>query len=166
MRNVLLLTLAIGACACSRRAEPAATPAPARTPASTPTSARPPAARTEPARSATVPASRSISGSYRFTAVNQSRVPAEFPPGSGARLESGTLDLTANDRFAMRFAARAGGATETVTSGEDGRYRIAGDTLYFYVDGRAAPVVFRFVRTADGLRLIDTKGNSWVYVRK
>lgn len=155
MRTRLVL-LAFAALACSKRpaAEPAPVPAPAR--------AQP--AEKRPAATAT----RSLVGSYRFTAVNKNKVPAEFPAGSGARLESGSLDLLANNRFAMQFRARAKGADDARNSGEAGRYRIGGDTLYFHVDGRDAqpPVVFRYARTSDGLRLIDSKGNTWAYARK
>lgn len=119
-------------------------------------------------RAATQPAVRPLTGSYRFTAVNKSRVPAEFPPGSGARFESGSLDLTTNNRFVMRFGAKTKGATAVKTSAEEGRYRIGRDTLYFHVDGRDAqsPVTFRFARTSNGLRLIDRNGNEWTYVRR
>lgn len=154
MRTVFLLIVL--AAACSRRSEPEpVAPAP-----------RPQTAAKRPA--ATASPTRSIVGSYRFTAVNKNKVPAEFPAGSGARLESGTLDLQSNNRFAMRFGARAAGNDEVKTSGEDGRYRIARDTLYFTVDGRESqpPVTFRFVRTSAGLNLIDSKGNTWSYARK
>lgn len=154
----MLMVLAL---ACSRRSDPDPTPTPARTQPATkrPAAARPPAATA---------ASRSVVGSYLFTAVNKSKVPAEFPPGSGARLESGSLELQSNNRFAMRFQSRAPGGADAMSSGEDGRYRIGRDTLYFYVDGRETqpPVTFRFVRTSDGLRLIDSKGNNWAYVRR
>lgn len=155
MRTVLLLIVL--AAACSRRSEPEPVAAPAPRPQ---TAAKRPAATASP--------TRSIVGSYRFTAVNKNKVPAEFPAGSGARLESGTLELQSNNRFAMRFGARPSGASEVKTSGEDGRYRIARDTLYFTVDGREAqpPVTFRFVRTSAGLNLIDSKGNTWSYARQ
>jgi hypothetical protein len=76
--------------------------------------------------------------------------------------------LQSNNRFSMRFTSRASGAAETRGSGEEGTYRIGRDTLYFYVDGRDSQpaVTFRFLRTADGLRLVDSKGNSWAYVRR
>lgn len=156
MRNLLILL--VFALACSRRA-PEQVAAPVRT--------EPTAKRTVPKPATTTPA-RSVTGMYRFTAVNKSRVPAEFPPGSGARLESGTLELQPDNRFVMRFVARASGATDTKSSGENGRYRIGRDTLYFYVDGRDTqpPVIFRFARTQDGLRLIDSRGNTWAYARQ
>jgi hypothetical protein len=156
MRNVLILL--VFAVACSRRApEPAATPVRTQ-----PTATRP------AARAPTTTPARTVVGSYRFTAVNKNRVPAEFPAGSGARLESGSLELQPDNRFAMRFVARASGAADTKSSGESGRYRIGRDTLYFYVDGRDTqpPVTFRFVRTSEGLRLIDSRGNTWAYARQ
>ena len=127
---------------------------------------RPQTAAKRPAATATP--TRSIVGTYRFTAVNKTKVPAEFPAGSGSRLESGSLELLTGNRFSMRFDARVGGADEVRTSGENGRYRIARDTLYFTVDGREsqAPVIFRYVRTSAGLNLIDSKGNTWSYARK
>lgn len=114
------------------------------------------------------PAPLDVTGDYRFAAVNNNPVPVEFPPGSGARLENGSLELQTNRRFSMRFGSRARGATEVTTSGEDGTYRIGGDTLFFTVDGREAqpPVTFRYMHTPSGLRLIDTRGNAWVYVRR
>jgi hypothetical protein len=153
-----LVIFCVFALACSRRADPEPAAAPVRT--------QPTAKRAVAKPAASTP--RTVAGSYRFSAVNKTRVPAEFPAGSGARLESGTLELQANNRFAMRFQSRASGATDVKNSGEDGTYRIGGDTLYFHVDGRESqpPVIFRFVRTSDGLRLIDSKGNNWAYVRR
>ena len=152
----ILLVCLILAAACSRRpkAEPAATP----TTVSKPAAKRPVATST----------SRSIVGSYRFTAVNKTKVPAEFPVGSGARLENGTLELQSNSRFAMRFGARAREGDDLKTSGESGRYRIVGDTLYFTADGKESqpPVTFRYTRTSSGLNLIDSRGNTWAYSRK
>jgi hypothetical protein len=155
MRTVIVLIVLAAACSRRSKTEPVAAPAPR-----TQTAAKRPAATATPARS--------LVGAYRFTAVNKAKVPAEFPAGSGARLESGSLELLSSNRFAMRFAARARGADEVTTSGEDGRYRIGRDTLYFVVDGRESqpPVTFRFVRTSSGLNLIDSKGNTWSYVRK
>jgi hypothetical protein len=158
MRKALMLMVLV--LACSRRSDPEPTPTPVRTQPATRAAARPP--------SSAATTARTVVGAYQFTAVNKARVPAEFPAGSGARLESGTLELQSNNRFAMRFQSRAPGAADVRSSGEDGRYRIGRDTLYFYVDGRETqpPVTFRFVRTSDGLRLIDSKGNNWIYVRR
>jgi hypothetical protein len=156
MRIILVLTV-LAAAACSRRSKPE--PA-ARAPVVTPAPKKTATAAPSPARS--------LVGSYRFTAVNKAKVPAEFPAGSGARLESGSLELLSGNRFVMRFASRGRGATEPKTSGESGRYRIGRDTLYFIVDGQDTrpPVTFRFTRTSAGLNLIDSKGNTWAYARQ
>lgn len=152
MRILMVCLIAVMACSRGRSEQPAAPqPQPTKRP-------------TQPAvRDAT-----GITGAYRFTAVNKSRVPAEFPAGSGARLESGSLELRANNRFVMRFGAKAKGAAEVKTTAEEGRFRIGRDTLYFHVDGRDSqpPVTFRFARTSNGVRLIDRNGNEWSYVRR
>jgi hypothetical protein len=152
----ILVVCMLAAVACSRRS---AAPEPV-----TP----PPREQPRPAQRQAEPVRRPMTGSYRFTAVNKSKVPAEFPPGSGTRLEAGSLELRADNRFSMRFDARPAGAAEARTSGEDGSYRMSRDTLYFTVDGRESQpaVIFRFARTSTGLRLIDTKGNAWIYVRQ
>jgi hypothetical protein len=149
MRILIICLLAALACSRGKSPQPA-TPQP------------------QPPKRATQPAVRPLTGSYRFTAVNKSRVPAEFPPGSGARLESGSLELQTNNRFVMRFGAKTKGATEVKTSAEEGRYRIGRDTLYFLVEGRESqpPVTFKFARTSNGLRLVDRNGNEWTYVRR
>ena len=152
--RISLILLAFGV-ACSSNREPESAPTPVR---------RQPAAKRV---SSAAPTARPVVGSYRFAAVNKDRVPAEFPAGSGARLESGTLELRSNKRFAMRFLSRVPGGTAARVAGDDGKYRIGRDTLYFYVDNRATrPVTFRFLRTSDGLRLIDKNGNTWAYVRR
>lgn len=108
-----------------------------------------------------------LAGSYRFTAMNDQPVPVEFPPASGARLESGSLELRSDHRYSMRFESRAPGK-DISPSGNDGSYRLRSDTVFFTPDGRetAPPVTFRFERVPGGLRLTDPSGNAWTYARQ
>ncbi len=107
-------------------------------------------------------------GLYEFVAPNGRPAPVEFPAGSGAMIERGTLELQTSGRFALRFVGKGSGGGPSEPSGEAGHYRASGDTLYFVVDGREAwpPVWFRFAREDRGLRLTDRAGNQWWYTRR
>ncbi len=109
-----------------------------------------------------------LPGTYRFTTLNGHVVPVEFPAGSGARLERGSLALQSDGRFSLRFASRLAQSAEARSSGEDGAYRAGRDTLYFSPDGREGrpPVWFRYAVVKDGLRLTDRDGNVWTDVRQ
>ncbi|HEU0015439.1 MAG TPA: energy transducer TonB [Longimicrobium sp.] len=104
-------------------------------------------------------------GHYRWTHLNGQARPAEFPAGSGARLEDGSIELQPGARFSLRFTTRPPGGAAARESGEDGDFCIGGDTLYFTPDGRDSrpPVVFRFAREGRVLRLWDSQGNEWRY---
>jgi hypothetical protein len=132
------------------------------------------AERPEPAVSA---ASPSLEGTFRWTTLDQQPAPVEFPPGSGATLVGGTLELrgveaAARDgsgRFGLRFTMRRTPADSARTTGEDGRFRIAADSLLFTPDGREdrPPVRFRYAWLPGGvLALTDAQGHVWGYVRQ
>jgi hypothetical protein len=111
-------------------------------------------------------ATPTLPGGYRFVALNGQELPVEYPKGSGARLESGTLDLTDSGSFALKFAARSPGRRARET-GESGRYRVSSDTLYFEAQGRRRTAVwFRYALDSDGLRLTDRRGDEWAYRRR
>jgi hypothetical protein len=107
-------------------------------------------------------------GFYRFVALNGRPAPVEFPPFSGALIESGTLDLQPGGRFALRFVGKGSGGGPSEPSGHEGRWHVASDTLYFVVDGLETrpPVWFRFARDDRRLRLTDRAGNEWAYARR
>lgn len=112
------------------------------------------------------PAAPTLPGGYRFVALNQQRLPVEYPKGSGARLEGGALELTDSGTFALRFTARSPGRAARETR-ESGRYRASNDTLYFVARGaRRTSVWFRYVLDGDGLRLTDRRGDEWAYRRR
>lgn len=122
-------------------------------------------------------ADRALEGAFRWTTLGGQPVPREFPPGSGAMLVAGSLELrdaaaAARDgsgRFSLRFTLRPTPADSARTTGEDGRFRIIADSLLFTPDGREnrPPVRFRYAWLPDGiLALTDARGNVWGYVRQ
>ncbi|HET9513734.1 MAG TPA: hypothetical protein VFO95_07380 [Gemmatimonadales bacterium] len=119
----------------------------------------------------------SLEGRFVWLAVDGRSAPAEFPPGSGVMLIGGSLALRdlagaragTGGRFGLRFTVRSGADSVARTSGEDGRFQIAGDSLQFTPDGREnrPPVRFRYGWKADGtLALTDTQGHIWTYRRE
>ena len=117
-----------------------------------------------------------LAGHFRWVTLDGRAAPAEFPAGSGARLEEGSLELhpTPRDssgfigRFALRFGMRATPADSVRSSGPAGRYRLVADSLHFTPDGREGrpPVRFRYAWRADSLVLTDMQGHAWGYVRR
>ena len=107
-----------------------------------------------------------LPGGYRFVALNGQGLPVEYPKGSGARLESGALELSDSGRFSLRFSARSPGRPARETR-ESGRYRTSNDTLHFEAEGqRRTRVWFRYVLDESGLRLTDRRGDEWAYRRR
>jgi hypothetical protein len=118
-----------------------------------------------------------LEGRFAWLAVDGRSAPAEFPPGSGVMLTGGSLALRdlagaragTGGRFGLRFTVRSGADSVARTSGEDGRFRIAGDSLQFTPDRREdrPPVRFRYAWKPDGtLALTDTQGHVWTYRRE
>ena len=118
----------------------------------------------------------SLRGSFEWIALDGRAAPAEFPPGSGASLVAGALELRADadpreqpGRFGLRFTLRRTAADSARTSGEDGAFRVVNDSLHFVPDGRESqpPVRFRYAWGSDGtLALTDTRGHVWIYRRR
>jgi hypothetical protein len=122
-------------------------------------------------------ADTTLEGAFAWIALDGAPIPAEFPEGSGVVLLSGSLRLddaaaalrAGSGRFALRFTvAGATPADSAQATGEDGRFRIASDSLIFTPDGREGqpPVAFRYAWSADGaLALTDDQGHVWAYER-
>lgn len=118
----------------------------------------------------------SLAGTFRWLDVDGRRPPADFPPGSDSTLLAGTLELFAVRRardetsgtFARRFLLRPAPAARPRPMGEDGRFRVVGDSLHVMLEGRARrqPLRFRMEwRSGGTLRLTDTLGHVWTYAR-
>jgi hypothetical protein len=117
-----------------------------------------------------------LEGAFRWTTLNEQPAPVEFPAGSGATLVAGALELrglseairAGAGRFGLRFTLRPAGDTARVT-GQDGRFRVVGDSLLFTPDGleQRPPVRFRYAWRSGGvLALTDAQGHVWGYVRQ
>jgi hypothetical protein len=112
-------------------------------------------------------------GVFRWTTLNDQTAPVEFPPGSGATLVAGSLELRGLSeairagRFGLRFTVKPPADTARVT-GQDGRFRVVADSLLFTPDGREdrPPVRFRYVWRGAALALTDAQGHAWTYVRQ
>jgi hypothetical protein len=118
-----------------------------------------------------------LEGSFGWTTLNDAPAPTEFPAGSGTTLVSGTLQLDSaaaarrdgSGRFGLRFTMRASASDSAQTTGQDGRFRIAADSLLFTPDGQEdrPPVRFRYAWRPDGtLALTDDQGHVWAYERR
>ena len=107
-------------------------------------------------------------GDFRFEQVDGLPVPLEFPPGSGAYLEDGSLTLDDTGRFSLRFFARAPQEVEATWAGQDGSFTVKGDSLFFTPDDAEdrPPVRFRFEAAAEEIQLWDTQGYRWSYSRR
>ena len=119
-----------------------------------------------PSEVAEQPSPSRLEGAYRFAQVNGQSPPLEWPAGSGAMLESGTLVIDTTGRFSMQFIV--GGPLGSEPSGQQGAYSVSADTIYFTPDGSTeSPAWFQF-ELADGgtLRLRDTEQNLWSYARR
>src|SRR5690606_26961978 len=77
-------------------------------------------------RSASAP-----TGDFRFERVGDTPAPAEFPPGSGAFLEDGTLAIDDEGRFSLRFYTLGAQEVEPVWTVQEGSYTVEGDSLFF-----------------------------------
>ena len=128
-------------------------------------------------RVAAAPADTTLEGGFRWMTLADRTKPVEFPPGSGATLLDGTLELRVEDvagprgrrRFGMRFTAKTSAADSARVTGEDGNWVVRTDSLLFTPDGREdrPPVRFRYAWRRDGvLELTDSQGNVWGYVRR
>jgi hypothetical protein len=115
-------------------------------------------------------------GSFQWVSLNDRPPPAEFPPGSGAQLLDGTLELRPaadapdglNSRFQLVFTLRVPDGTTSPTPVE-GRYTASGDSLLFAPDDAEAapPVRFRYRWLRDRSQaLTDTNGQVWAYTRQ
>ena len=115
-----------------------------------------------------------LAGSYRWVSFDGKVPPIEYPPGAGASLLQGSLDLVAGEtsaagRYTTRFVVQRSEPDTARIAGESGDYRVKGDSLLLLSDGPGArvPVRFRFIRYPDGiLALTDVLGHSWGYVRR
>jgi DNA-binding beta-propeller fold protein YncE len=117
-----------------------------------------------------------LEGLFRWIAVDGRAAPADFPPGSGALLTAGSLDLrdvgaarsAQGGRFGLRFTTQSPTDTARATA-QSGRFRIVGDSLHFSPTGREdrPPVMFRYSWRPDStLVLTDAQGHVWTYIRR
>ncbi|CAN5229911.1 hypothetical protein BH23GEM2_BH23GEM2_25070 [soil metagenome] len=118
----------------------------------------------------------SLAGAFRWLNVDGRVPPAAFPPGSDSTLLAGTLELFeargardgTDGTFALRFLVQVGPGARPRPTGEDGRFRVVGDSLHFLLDGRSRrpPLQFRMEWGSGGLlKLTDTRGHVWTYTR-
>lgn len=118
-----------------------------------------------------------LEGSFRWVELDGRPSPINFPPGSPSTILDGTLELRGaavaragpGGRFGLRFTMSPSPSDSARSTGEDGGFRIVGDSLYFTPDGREdrPPVRFRYAWRPDGrLALTDTQGHVWLYVRR
>jgi hypothetical protein len=122
----------------------------------------------------TVTGDSALEGNYRWATLDGRPAPLEFPVNTGRRLVYGTLDLRnpiaarsgSAGTYAMRFTEQP--MNDTVrTTGNDGRFTLRGDTLFFMPTGQASPVTFRYAWRPNGdLALTDAANHVWVYARR
>lgn len=140
-RQLLALVVALAACACAQRG---VTVAP------------------EPQ-----PTGNELQGRFAWTELDGKSAPVEYPPGTGATLVSGSLELN-GERFVLRFGMRPGPGDSLRVSAQQGRFREVADSLHFMPDGREAypAVKFSYAWQPDGtLALTDARGHVWTYRR-
>jgi len=127
----------------------------------------PESAETPSAETVEVPATAAptLEGGYRFSRLNGQLPSVEYPASSGMMLETGTLDIDPAGRFARTFIFA--GPLGSEPSGQAGSYRVSADTIYFAPEAASqVPVVFRYELADNELRLHDSAGNLWSYLRR
>jgi dipeptidyl aminopeptidase/acylaminoacyl peptidase len=111
-----------------------------------------------------VPAAAQVEGAYRLATINGQALPAPSPTENDVMLLRASFIFQPDGRFFMH--ARAADGNFPYSEGDEGTYRVRGDSLMLLPESSGGETVdFRWTLSGGTLHLIDESGHDYAFTR-
>lgn len=113
---------------------------------------------------AAVPAAAQVEGRYQIVSINGQPLPAPSPTEEGVTVTGSRFWFDDDGRYTVSLRANTPEGEDVEEEG--GAYTTAGDSLLLSEGEDVPPLVFRWARQGDTLRISDQDGNAYALLRE